>query len=186
MKSRIFVFLPSLQALVVYVSFLVLCTGCVDGQSAVPRHETPGEGVRTAVVATIRRPHKDMWSDFLCYHLHLGFDHVFVFFDDAEDHVWTGGCLPVCMNGRVCAVLHACVCENSHTCKYIKTYMHTPALSLPWHPHPNVCIVIITQTQGVSQCVHTHTHTHERKHAGNHGCNSIVSERPSDVVGAGA
>ena len=41
--------------------------------------------VKTAVVTTVRRPTKVMWNDFVCYHLSLGVDHIFVFFDDAGD-----------------------------------------------------------------------------------------------------
>ncbi len=41
--------------------------------------------VKTAVVTTVRRPTKGMWNDFVCYHLSLRVDHIFVFFDDARD-----------------------------------------------------------------------------------------------------
>jgi hypothetical protein len=39
------------------------------------------------VVTTVRRPPRAMWNDFLCYHLSVGFDHIFVFHDDPEDAV---------------------------------------------------------------------------------------------------
>ena len=63
-------------------------------------------GVRSAIVTTVRRPNKAMWSDFLCYHLGLGFDHVFVFFDDADDEVrW-------CVFGRLAVWTLYAVCIN--------------------------------------------------------------------------
>ena len=39
----------------------------------------------TAIVTTVRQPPAAMWRDWLCYHLFLGFDHVLVFHDDADD-----------------------------------------------------------------------------------------------------
>ena len=60
-------------------------------QSERPRKANNYEGgIRTAIVTTVRRPPKAMWNDFLCYHLGIGFDHLFIFHDDPDDAV----CLP--------------------------------------------------------------------------------------------